>query len=256
MSHAVHFQGRAIVLDIEGTVSSIRFVHDVMFQYVRKGLDGFLRANWDEPAVRTACDQIAKDAGAPSFSFWCGGTDNRECCMTKLREEIFRLMDSDAKTTGLKELQGQIWREGFQCGELRAPLFPDVLPCLVAWNQAGFDVRIYSSGSAGAQRLFFQHTEQGNLLHYFKGNFDTTIGGKKVADSYRNIVRAMGIDASEILFVSDILAELNAAREAGLQTALSVRPENPPTPDTEGHPVVTDFSQIHAELSVPQRATN
>ena len=238
-SAALAFSGCGILLDIEGTTSSVRYVHDVLFPFVRRELDGFLAAHWTDAAVVQACERMAMDAGAASLDAFAAGHDPR----AKIKAEVARLMDGDVKATGLKDLQGQIWEHGFRSGELRAHVYPDVPPALAAWNAAGIDVRIYSSGSIAAQKLFFAHSEAGDLLHHFRGHFDTTTGPKKSAGSYRAIAAAMQLPPAEILFLSDIQAELHAAREAGMGTGLSVRPGNAPESPVM-HPTITNFSQI------------
>jgi enolase-phosphatase E1 len=159
---------------------------------------------------------------------------------------VLRLMDADAKATGLKQLQGLIWKSGFESGELKAHVYEDVPPALESWTAAGKDVRIYSSGSVQAQRLFFGHTIAGDLLPRFRGHYDTTTGPKKEAESYRKIAAAFGLPLTAILFLSDIVTELDAAREAGLATALVVRPGNAAGQNCTGeaHAQIADFSQI------------
>lgn len=253
------FNGRGIVLDIEGTVSSILYVREVMFKFARRELDGFLSAHWDEPAVRDACKKIARECT----------TAAPEIVDANSREQIAalagRMMDEDFKTTGLKDLQAMIWESGFKTGELRGQVYPDVPPALAAWKRAGKDVRIYSSGSIGAQKLFFGNTVEGNLLPFFNGHFDTTSGSKKSAESYKKIAAEMNLPPREILFLSDLEEELDAAEEAGWVTGLVVRPENAANNPGQGgiragatsryggdgttlspdsRPLITNFSQI------------
>lgn len=236
----IPFSGDGLLLDIEGTTSSIAFVHEVMFPYARQALDAYLRDHGDTPEARAAFEQIARDAGHASLDEWASGADPRPL----IRAEVLRLMDGDVKATGLKQLQGLLWRAGFENGALRAPVYDDVVPALRAWQAAGLDVRIYSSGSVGAQRLFFGHTTHGNLLPYFRGHYDTTTGGKKDPESYRRIARDYGRPAAALLFLSDVPAELDAARTAGWQTALCRRPGNAPVPPDHGHPELHAFDEI------------
>jgi enolase-phosphatase E1 len=240
----IQFSGPAILLDIEGTTSSISYVHDVLFPYARRELTGFLKSHWSAPKVRAACEQIARDAGASSLKAWCGQDTSADLVQAKVAAEVQRLMDVDAKATGLKELQGLIWENGFNSGLLRAHVYPDVPTALEAWTEAGKRVYIYSSGSIAAQRLFFGHTEAGDLLHFLSGHYDTTIGGKKLADSYRAIAADLKLPARDILFVSDIVAELDAARKAAMQTALSLRPGNAPVPVGHGHAEIETFANV------------
>ena len=164
-----------------------------------------------------------------------------------LREEVLRLMDSDVKSTGLKALQGLIWRSGFESGEMRAHIYEDVLPAIQSWNDAKCDVRIFSSGSIAAQKLFFGHTVVGNMLHLFRGHYDTTTGPKKEVGSYLTIAKDFGLPPTQILFLSDVLAELEAAHAAGMLTCLCKRPGNAEVAAGHGHPEITSFAQI--ELS-------
>ena len=246
------FSGRGILLDIEGTTSSVSFVYDVMFAFVRRELESFLRANWGSPPLSAACETIARDAGKSSFSAWsahCHDDDSRQALV---RDEVLRLMDGDVKATGLKQLQGLIWQAGFASGELQSHVYDDVLPALSAWNVAGLDVRIFSSGSAQAQRLFFGHTIVGDLLARFRGHYDTTIGSKKEAASYTKIAGEFGLSPSDLLFISDVSAELDAARSAGLRTALCERPGNAEVPPGHGHPAITNFAEIVLSSSPPR----
>lgn len=136
-------------------------------------------------------------------------------------------MDADDKSTGLKQLQGLIWRAGYASGELRGHVYPDVPTAFVAWSALGADIRIYSSGSVEAQRLLFAHSEAGPLDTYLRGYYDTRVGAKRDAQSYRRIIADMGGDAADVLFLSDVPEELEAARGAGLATALVRRGEGP-----------------------------
>jgi enolase-phosphatase E1 len=237
------FQGKGLLLDIEGTTSSIRFVYDVLFPFARQHLEEFLTRHWTEPDVRAACEQIARDTGAASLADWTGSA-SAEQARQKVLSEVLHLMDRDAKATGLKELQGLIWRAGFVSGQLRAHVYEDVPAALQRWTAAGREVRIYSSGSITAQKLFFAHTEHGNLIPYLSGHYDTTTGPKKEAASYTTIAQAMTLPPEQVLFCSDVLAELDAARAAGLQTALTVRPGNAPVTTEHSHPVITSLAQI------------
>lgn len=237
------FSAHCLLLDIEGTTSSIGFVYDAMFPFVRRELDGYLERQWDGADLAAAREQIARDAGHAAWSAWSG------TCMPDLqrqlvRDEVLALMDRDAKATGLKQLQGLIWEAGFRSGELRAHLFDDVAPALRAWRAEGREIRIYSSGSIAAQRLFFGHTIVGDLLPLLGGHYDTTIGGKKEPDSYRRIVADWGVAASDVLFLSDVVAELDAARAAGLQTGLVMRPGNAVAAPGHPHPTISDFAVL------------
>lgn len=237
----IEFSGRCVLLDIEGTTSSVRFVYDVMFPYARRHVDSYLQAHWDAPAVQSALDQMARDAGWPDRQSWLA------CCTGDVRQwvvaHVLRLMDEDAKTTGLKALQGLVWESGFRSGQLKAHVYDDVPPALARWHQQGIDIRIYSSGSIHAQRLFFGHTIYGNLLGYIRGHYDTTTGSKRDVTSYKAIAQDIPCEPRQVLFLSDVPAELDAARAAGMATALCRRPENAPC-QAQGHPEFVSFAEI------------
>lgn len=235
---------RGILLDIEGTTSSIRFVYDEMFPYVRRHVEGFLQQNWSETAVQECLPLLAADLGHTDLDQWM----DTELPESEKRSEVVRgvieLMDGDVKATGLKQLQGLVWKDGFHSGQLVAHLYDDVAPAIESWVAAGVDVRIYSSGSIAAQKLFFGHCVAGDLLPSLSGHYDTTTGPKKEADSYRSIADDFGMKPEEILFVSDVVDELVAAAEAGLQTRLSLRPGNPPQGESHSFCTIEGFDQI------------
>ncbi|HYF48834.1 MAG TPA: acireductone synthase [Planctomycetota bacterium] len=236
-------RARGVLLDIEGTTSSIRYVYDVLVPFARKNLRNFLQRRWSDPAVQRACETIARDAGAASFKAWTTGLDEvaqRE----KVATEVERLMDADVKATGLKELQGLIWDEGYSAGKLTSHVYPDVAPALKRWAGQGRDIRIYSSGSVAAQKVFFKNTDVGDLTVYLRGHYDTTTGPKRDPASYANIVADMNMPAQQILFASDVVAELDAAKTAGLQTVLVIRPGNAPQPPGHKHDAIETFDAL------------
>jgi enolase-phosphatase E1 len=224
----IEFRGKVVLLDIEGTVAPLAFVHDVMFPYARSHAGAWLEANWGHAVV----GQLARDAGVPGFDGPAEAT-----------AAVGRLMDADAKVTGLKQLQGLVWEQGFRRGELRSTLFDDVVPALGLWRGAGREIRIYSSGSVHAQRLFFTHTDAGDLTSFFSGFYDTTTGSKRESSSYAAIAADCGMPACEILFVSDLVDELDAARRAGMTTALAARPGNQAAP-AHDHPKLATFADV------------
>lgn len=244
---SIEMTARGILLDIEGTTSSISFVHDVMFPFVRERLEDFLTSNFTRTDVSAACEQIARDAGKSSLSEWSKATN--QLAQLRVIAEVHRLMDGDVKATGLKALQGLIWADGFHEGKLRAHVYPDVIEQIRHWRQSGLDVRIYSSGSIGAQKLFFGHVDGlGNCLDLFTGHYDTTIGSKREASSYQRVAADWGMQPTEIIFVSDVVGELTAATEAGLQVVASVRPGNAPLDSTLPLLRVTSFDQLLVRL--------
>lgn len=226
---------KAILTDIEGTTSSISFVKDVLFPYARRALPRFVAARGKEPAVRKWLDAVA--------------TENGGMCDDAMIVEVLQgWIDEDRKHTALKALQGMIWADGYNSADFTAHIYADAAPALRAWHTAGLPLYVYSSGSVPAQRLFFGHSDAGDLTPLFSGWFDTEVGGKREAQSYRNIVEAIGIPAGEILFLSDVVEELDAAREAGLQTALIDRLEDYAQPRhgdaAHGHRRVESFAEL------------
>ena len=229
----IEFTGRVILLDIEGTTSSVAFVYEVLFPFARRELERFLATEWDQPAVQAARQTIEQDAGRPPMT--------RE----ELAAYVLSLMGRDAKPTGLKQLQGLIWERGYKSAELRSHVFPDVSDALLRWRNQRLAVYIYSSGSIAAQKLFFAHSISGDLTKFLTGHFDTTSGPKQDPQSYANILTILGVPPSDVLFVSDVPAELEAAAQSGIAVALADRPGNQPTPEAR-FARVSSFAQIHA----------
>ncbi len=232
------FDGRGVLLDVEGTTSSISFVYDVLFEHAKRRVGDFLAENRDDPAVRVAAAGLAATAGLPADTI-----DSAEGA-SRLALIALDLMNRDVKETSLKSLQGMIWRGGYESGEIVAHVFDDVPPALAQWADSGLDVRIYSSGSIEAQRLFFAHTSHGDLTGHLRGHYDTTTGPKREAESYARIAGDMGLEPRQILFVSDVGAELDAARAAGMATALAVRPGNRDPGGLFEHEAVRSFAEI------------
>ena len=231
------FDGRGIVLDVEGTTSSIAFVYDVLFTFAKERVGDFLSAHAGDPAVAATLPEILAEAGDPVGA-------GEPIAPARAAAAAVELMRRDAKFGPLKDLQGRIWRSGFESGQLVAHVFDDVPEALAAWSESGLDVRIYSSGSIEAQKLFFGHTAAGNLLPCLRGHYDTTTGPKRETESYARIAADMGLDPRQILFVSDVGEELDAARRAGMQTALAERPGNRTATSVFEHPAVSTFADI------------
>jgi enolase-phosphatase E1 len=247
----MNFSGRGILLDIEGTISSLSYVREVLFPYARQRLGVAVRNLWNDEAMPRIREELAHLHKSPDFNTWTGGPGMPpERRLKMMTDALHTLMDQDAKVGPLKEIQGLIWRDGFGEGTLRSHLYPEVPRVLREWKHRGLDLRIYSSGSIEAQRQFFMHVDTGtdtvsNLLPLFNGHYDTAIGSKKDAGSYQKIIKAVQLPASSILFLSDIAAELDAARAAGLQTGILCRPENPPLPDSVVHPRLHTLDDVH-----------
>ena len=241
---------KGILLDIEGTTSSIDFVYDVMFPYARKNFSAYLQANFSTDQVQSALPLLAADLKFESVDAMfaqCDG-DSDDARAELVHRSLIGLMDDDVKSTGLKKLQGMVWESGFHSGEMVAHLYDDVAPAIEDWKAAGIDVRIYSSGSIYAQKLFFGHSVAGDLLPHFSGHYDTTIGHKQESESYLKIA-ADWIEASQILFISDVAAELDAAKTAGMQTMLSLRPGNKPVSNEDAYSAIDSFVQVAQVLS-------
>lgn len=223
-----------ILTDIEGTTSSISFVKDVLFPYARRALPGFVAARGQEPEVRAWLDAVGEETGA---------ADDAAIVAT-----LQAWIDADRKHTALKALQGLIWADGYRDADFTAHIYPDAAEALQRWHAAGERMAVYSSGSVPAQKLFFGHSDAGDLTGLFSAWFDTEIGGKREASSYTRIAEALQVAPAELLFLSDVVAELDAAREAGLGTVLVDRLDDYPVPRdataANGHPRVTRFDAI------------
>ncbi|MDI3306601.1 MAG: acireductone synthase [Acetobacteraceae bacterium] len=223
----------AVLTDIEGTTTSIAFVKDRLFPFAEAALDEFLRDHGMEPEVAAILDKVR--AAAPG-----------QAPVAALRA----WMAADAKVTPLKALQGLIWRQGYLDGRLKGHLWPDVAPCLRAWAGGGVRLAVYSSGSVEAQRLLFGHSETGDLTPLFAGFFDTRIGAKREAPSYAAIAAALSLPPGEILFLSDVAEELDAAAAAGLRTCQLVRAADGTQPSGR-HPEAADFPEVGRQFGLP-----
>ncbi|WP_028239427.1 acireductone synthase [Stutzerimonas azotifigens] len=219
---------KAILTDIEGTTSAVSFVFDVLFPYARRHLPAFVRAHADEPEVAAQLDATRQDAGEPGAS------------LERTVEILLGWIDADRKATSLKALQGMIWQQGYQAGEIRGHVYPDAVDALRRWKAEGLGLYVYSSGSIQAQKLIFGCSEAGDLTPLFSGYFDTTSGPKREAESYARIAGAIGLPAGEILFLSDVVEELDAARASGLRTCGLARDGG----TLEGHRTVASFAEI------------
>jgi len=219
----------AVLLDIEGTTTSIAFVKDRLFPFAAEALDGFLAAHGTEPAVVAILAEVPGEDRVTTLRGW---------------------MAADAKVTPLKALQGLIWHQGYADGRLKGHLWPDVAACLRGWAAAGVTLAIYSSGSVAAQRDLFGHSEAGDLVPLFAGFFDTRIGGKREAASYTAIAAALGLPPGEILFLSDVAEELDGAVAAGLRACQLVRAADG-TVASGRHPAEVDFPGVARRFGLP-----
>ena len=224
---------RVILTDIEGTTSSISFVHDVLFPYAAQYLPAYVRANAGEPGVAEQLDAVAEQSGVDR--------DDLDALVAVLQQWI----REDRKSTPLKALQGQVWEDGYRTGELKGHIYPDAADYLQRWHDRGLRLFVYSSGSVQAQKLLFGHTTEGDFTPFFSGYFDTRIGGKKEADSYRAILEELGVEPATVLFLSDVEDELEAAESAGMRTAWLVRDGDPPRTSRF---VARDFAEVDTLL--------
>ncbi|WP_158885285.1 acireductone synthase [Rhodanobacter sp. L36] len=223
---------RAIVTDIEGTTSSIDFVRDVLFPYARQRLPAFVETHGDQPEVQHWLHEAAAEAGLA------------EASRQEIIELLLRWIDEDRKSTALKALQGMIWKDGYVAGDYCAHLYPEVAAKLRAWHAEGQRLYVYSSGSVPAQQLFFGYSEAGDLTSLLSGYFDTETGPKRSPDSYQRIAAAIGEEPAHILFLSDIVEELDAAKSAGFRTGWLQRdPQQTATNDR--HSAYRDFDAIN-----------
>jgi len=220
---------KAIVTDIEGTTSSIDFVHQSLFPYAKQRLRAFLRDRGGDAAVQEQLAEVAKLEG-------------RALSLDEAADVLERWIAEDRKLTPLKALQGMIWRQGYEAGELKGHVYPDTPEALRRWHAEGRRLYVYSSGSEEAQRLIFGYSDAGDLTPLFSGYFDTRIGGKREAASYRAILEQIGRPGEEVLFLSDIAEELDAAQAAGMKTCQLLRDER--TQLAAGHAQVGKLTDV------------
>lgn len=224
---------RAIVTDIEGTTSSLSFVKDVLFPYAGAHLADYVSAHADEPAVSKQLEAVAREVG-------------RELGLDEAVGQLLRWIEEDKKLSPLKTLQGMIWEAGYVSGDFTGHLYEDAARNLRAWHEKGIRLYVYSSGSVQAQKLLFGFSDFGDLRPLFSGYFDTRIGHKRETSSYEIIASEVGVRAGDILFLSDIREELDAARSAGMQTRWLVRDAEAIDPCAP-HPQVRNFDAINLD---------
>ena len=253
-----------MVLDIEGTTTPISFVKDILFPYAADKVAPFLAANWESALVQGDVallrEQAAKDkadpallaslpgfvdVSAPPAGGAPGTPAHTAACIEALVANVHWQISHNRKTSGLKALQGHIWKAGYESGELKGQMYPDVVPAFEAWRSTGTPIFIYSSGSRQAQRLIFGHSEAGDLRKYISGYFDTNIGPKVEASSYRQILETVGVeDPGSVLFATDLETEALAASGAGMDAVLLLRSGNAPPSPNHGFPTAQTFEQL------------
>ncbi|MEQ8427180.1 MAG: acireductone synthase [Gammaproteobacteria bacterium] len=219
---------QAVVTDIEGTTTSIHFVTDVLFPYARERMGDFLQQHSTEPPVRQCLDEVVN----------LTGIDDDLATITR---QLIEWIDTDQKITPLKSLQGMIWDAGYRNGDFTGHIYPDVPAQLAAWHRDGIKLYVYSSGSVQAQKLLFGFSDAGDLSILFTDFFDTRIGNKREVAAYDNIIQHTALPADNILFLSDIEEELDAAAVAGMKTTQLCREQ---TVKGERHHAVSNFNEI------------
>jgi enolase-phosphatase E1 len=227
---------KTVVLDIEGTTTDIKFVHQVLFPFARKHLRSYLQSHQKTPEIAAVISDVKKEL-------------NDDASLTQVIDLLTQWIDEDKKTTPLKTLQGLIWQQGYLSGELKSHLYDDVLPAMQQWHEQGIGLAIYSSGSVGAQKLLFGYTESGDLTPLLSHYFDTNVGHKQTMQAYINITKQLAQAPDELVFLSDVVGELDAAKAAGLRTIQLHRDGQP----TGQHSIVNSFAQI--SLSAPNLST-
>jgi enolase-phosphatase E1 len=217
---------QAVLCDIEGTTSSLSFVHDVLFPLSYDRMEDFIKQNWDSDLIHQERQQIKSD-------------DPDEVIKT-LRSWI----KEDRKEGALKSIQGKIWKDAFESAKIHGHVYQDVLPNFRKWRQAEIRICIFSSGSIEAQKLLFKYSEAGDLSELISAYFDTTTGAKRESTCYKKIASELSLPAANILFLSDVQSELDAARNAGMQTTQLLRELATPK-NFSGHPIVSSFDEIN-----------
>lgn len=233
---------KAILTDIEGTITSLSFVKEVLFPYSKQKMKDFIAAQHETNLiVKQLIQNVFSEAGIEG-SFHCGEEQTPEKAIQILNKWI----EEDKKTTPLKALQGMIWEEGYESGDYKGHLYPDAYEKLRELKDKGLSLYVYSSGSVKAQELLFKYSEFGDIRKLFDGFFDTRTGSKKDPASYTRIAKETGISPEYILFLSDVEEELNAAAKAGLQTAYILREEDYPGAGKKvsPHPIHPDLQKI------------
>jgi enolase-phosphatase E1 len=232
---------KAILLDIEGTTAPIDFVHQTLFPFAKAKIGEFVETHFDE--LKAEIEQLQIEY-RKDFSEQIYGRDFRAGSAESVTNYLKFLIDVDRKSTPLKALQGKIWQAGYESGELRSQIFADVPAALERWKMQGKRIAIFSSGSRLAQKLIFKYSNFGDLSLFISNYFDTATGAKQEAESYEKIARELGLKPDEILFISDITAELDAAQQAGFQTVLSIREGNGIIQKPIAHDAVASFSDL------------
>jgi len=230
---------QAVLLDIEGTVTPISFVHEILFPYAREHVNNYLSQHLQQPEVQADIQKLREEQANDAEELRQPPIDSIDTAVTYVN----RLIDLDRKSPALKSLQGKIWKAGYEDGSLKSPVYPDVVEAFERWRDVGITINIFSSGSVLAQQLLFAYTDAGDLTRYIDQYFDTSVGKKIDPQSYLAIAANLSFDPSQILFLSDVVAELDAAKAAEMKTRLCIRPGNPPQPASQ-YQSIASFADI------------
>ncbi|MEO6590516.1 MAG: acireductone synthase [Pyrinomonadaceae bacterium] len=232
---------KVILLDIEGTTTPIDFVHKTLFPYAKRKIGEYVAENFED--IKTEIEQL-KSEYKEDFSNQIYGRNFSEDAPETISEYLKFLIETDRKVTPLKSLQGKIWQAGYESGELESAMFSDVPKAFERWKSENITIAIYSSGSVLAQKLIFKYSNFGDLTNYISDYFDTNTGHKRKAESYVKIAHALNHPPKRLAFVSDINAELDAAKNAGYETFLSIREGNAPIQNKKKHRAIHSFDEI------------
>jgi len=238
-----------LLLDIEGTTTPVDFVYRTLFPYARARVEEFLARHWREDAVAADLEALEQQRATDAQRMTDVPAWREDSPQTRTGSAAAYarwLMDHDRKVTPLKSLQGKIWQAGYASGELRGQVYPDVAPAFLRWRQQGRKIAIFSSGSVLAQKLLFAHSTSGDLTPHISNYFDTTTGPKQEEASYRRIAATLGVAPEEALFLSDVVAELDAAGCADMATRLCIRGGSPAAaaPASKKHASIHSFDEV------------
>lgn len=253
---------KKIICDIEGTTSSISFVKDVLFPYALKHVEEYLKSHWSEDATKTVVaalrEQADEDKKAEVEGVVTIPAEDSEDIIPDVVKNVEWQMSQDRKTGALKTLQGLVWAQGYKDGTIKGHVYEDVKKALEQWNESGRKVYIYSSGSVDAQKMLFEHSEQGDLVKYLAGYYDTKIGAKQEKNSYEALLKNIEATGEEALFLTDVVAEAKAAKEAGLNVVVLDRPGNAELSeeDRKEFTVISSFTDLPLESAKSAETEN
>lgn len=241
------------MLDIEGTTTSLRFIKETLFPYIKRSLARYLRERWNtEEVIATLARLIRqeerdiRDGQSPPKIWKLTETSDLNKIIDSLVSNVIWQMDSRRHNTALKQLQILVWVYGYENNELKGHVYEDVANNFRKWRSMGIRLFAYSTGMAVAQQLLFSNSTQGNLMNLVENYFDILVGPKTAPSSFRKISWFMNVTPTQLLFITDAPEEGRAAKEAGCQVVMIQRPENrrlPPSLINE-FPVVTSMNHI------------